>query len=274
MGSTTVAHGPATRANYADLICRFFPGVCAKGASLRTRPPRGATTFRSKEAAPINPVDLKTLEAHHGAWRSVSPGGAAVGGTTASQGMSKKTHGDSACRTPRRPGGDGDGSQCAVWIPVRSTPDAPSPAGGAGSPRESGGRRRLRTLRAGGDSSTCARRPTRRHAGSSNQPRRRRRAFHILSARPAFRQHCAAPGAQAAARPTALLRAREESPEIPKRMLLLATEVAGKLVKVDQIFAHGAPDSMNDSYEGQVIKNGTLAGSKSDRDAVMPRCWR
>jgi len=52
-------------------------------------------------------------------------------------------------------------------------------------------------------------------------------------------------------------------------LLLLAHEVAGKLVKVDHLFAHSADESMSDSYEGQVVRKRHAAGSKSDRDAVM-----
>jgi hypothetical protein len=60
MGSTTVAYGPATRNNYADLICRFFLESARKGASLGRALLEARQRF-VKEAAPINPVDLKTL---------------------------------------------------------------------------------------------------------------------------------------------------------------------------------------------------------------------
>jgi hypothetical protein len=87
--------------------------------------------------------------------------------------------------------------------------------------------------------------------------------FHMLSARPTAA--ALPPGRRTAGSGR---KAREDTSAIPKRLLLLAHEVAGKLVKVDQLFAHSA-DGPSESYEGQVIRKRHAAGSKSDRDAVM-----
>lgn len=59
-GSTTIAYGPATTNNYADVICRLFIQEVLKGRSTGD----AALTARlmyAKLSKPINAVDLKTL---------------------------------------------------------------------------------------------------------------------------------------------------------------------------------------------------------------------
>jgi len=259
MGSTTVAYGPATRNNYADLMCRFFLESARKGASLGRALLEARQRF-VKEAAPIDPVDLKTL----GQFLVLGdPSARAVQPSTGRQahGMSKRMATAHAERRAEL--------EATATILVRGV-DSVEPTSDAPAPRAVQARLKKAAVAAGYEPAAQAR--TFDVRASANDAARRlvkpaapeATRFHILSARPAA---SAPPGGGRKAGPRG--KAREESAEIPKRMLLLAHEVAGKLVKVDQIFAHGASDAMNDSYEGQVIKKRHAAGSKSDRDAVM-----
>ncbi len=60
LGSTNVAYGPADSNGYADLICRFFMVNVRNGASVG-RAMLEARQRYSKDEAPLDPVDLKTL---------------------------------------------------------------------------------------------------------------------------------------------------------------------------------------------------------------------
>jgi len=260
MGSTTVAYGPATRNNYADLICRFFLESARQGASLGRALLEARQRF-VKDAAPINPVDLKTLA------QFIVLGDPSVRAVRAAvqprvRGMSKRMAVGHAARRAEL--------EATATVLVRgvdsvaATSDAPAPkavdtrlkkaARAAGYQPVA----QARTFDVRASANRSARRLVKATAGEETR-------FHILSARPT---PAAVPAGSRKAGPTR--KAREDTSSIPKRLLLLAHEVAGKLVKVDQLYAHSAPsDTMNESYEGQVIRKRHAAGSKSDRDAVM-----
>lgn len=59
-GSTTIAYGPATGNDYADIVCRLFLGTLLEGASIG----RAGLETRQKyiaQAVPLDPIDLKTV---------------------------------------------------------------------------------------------------------------------------------------------------------------------------------------------------------------------
>jgi hypothetical protein len=60
MGSTTIAYGPSDSNASADLICRYFIESCMSGASTGRAFLEARQRF-AKEASPLSPVDLKTL---------------------------------------------------------------------------------------------------------------------------------------------------------------------------------------------------------------------
>jgi hypothetical protein len=258
MGSTTVAYGPATRNNYADLLCRFFLESARQGASLGRALLEARQRF-VKDAAPINPVDLKTLAQFlllgDPSVRAVSPAA-----ETRVRGMSKRMalrHAEGRARLE---------ATAAVLVrgvdSVAPMPDAPAPkkietrlkkeARAAGYEPAAD----VRTFDVRTSANLAARRLVQPAAPEETR-------FHLLTARPTAHRSADV------RRKGPARKAKEDSSSIPKRLLLLAHEVAGKLVKVDQLYAHSAGDGMNESYEGHVIRKRHAAGSKSDRDAVM-----
>ena len=259
MGSTTVAYGPATRNNYADLICRFFLESARKGASLGRALLEARQRF-VKEAAPINPVDLKTLAQFillgDPSARAVRPAA-----QPKVAGMSKRmavTHAERRAEL-----------EATATVLVRGV-DSVAPTSDAPAPKAIDTRLK-NAAKAAGYQPVAEARTFDVRASANTSARslvkasaREETRFHMLSARPT-------PAALPAGRRTAGQgrKAREDTSSIPKRLLLLAHEVAGKLVKVDQLFAHSTKDPMGDSYEGQVVRKRHAAGSKSDRDAVM-----
>ena len=227
MSSSTVAYGPATRNNYADLICRFFLEAAREGASLGSAMLEARQRFVT-EAAPINPVDLKTL----GQFMLLGdPSARAVHKTakTGPRGMEKRM----VSHAERRGALEATASALTRGIDsVAPASDAPAPqavqarlakeAAAAGYvPAE-----HARTFDVRESSNTAAR--------SMLGPRDSQATrFHILSATPAANgdRRFESKGRKAVG-----ARAREDA--IPKRMLLLGHEVAGKLVQVDRLFAH------------------------------------
>jgi Peptidase family C25 len=260
MGSTTVAYGPATRNNYADLICRFFLESARKDASLGRALLEARQRF-VKEAAPINPVDLKTL-AQFVLLGDPSARAVQSAAQPKRHGMSKRmaiTHAERRADL-----------EATATVLVRGV-DSVADTSDARAPKAVENRLRKAARAAGYEPMAQAR--TFDVRASTNDSARRlvkttareETRFHILSARPT---PAAAPRGKRKAGPPR--KAREDTSSIPKRLLLLAHEVAGKLVKVDQLYAHSAAsDTMNESYEGQVIRKRHAAGSKSDREAVM-----
>lgn len=263
MGSTTVAYGPATRNNYADLICRFFLEAARDGASLGRAMLEARQRFVT-EAAPINPVDLKTL-AQFILLGDPSARAVQKAEKTGARAMAKRmvTHAE------RRGELEAAGTALTRGIDsVAPTSDAPAPqavqarlakeAAAAGYvPAE-----HARTFDVRKSTNTAARSLV--EAGDFKATR-----FHIMSADPGTDRGLEARRKLGKARG---VRAREAAvPAIPKRMLLLGHEVAGRLVRVDRLYAHStvAPHTMNDSFEGHVVRKRVAAGSKSDHDAVM-----
>jgi hypothetical protein len=258
MGSTTVAYGPATRNNYADLICRFFLESARNGASLGRALLEARQRF-IKAAAPINPVDLKTIAQFV---LLGDPSARAVQPVTRARprGMSKRLAITHAGRRAEL--------EATATVLVRGV-DSVAPASDAAAPRTVQTLLKKAAEAAGYEPAAQARTfDVRRSANDGARrlvgPAREETRFHILSARAT---PAAAPAAGRKAGPAR--KVKEDASSIPKRMLLLAHEVAGKLVKMDRLYAHSAPDTMNDSYEGQVIKKRHAAGSKSDHEAVM-----
>jgi len=260
MGSTTVAYGPATRNNYADLLCRFFLQSARKGATLGRALLEARQRF-VKEAAPINPVDLKTVAQFlllgDPSVRAVKPAA-----QTGVRGMSKRMavrHAEHRATL-----------EATAAVLVRGV-DSVAPMPDAPAPKNVETRLKKQARAAGYEPAAEAR--TFDVRTSSNVAARRlitptapeETRFHLLTARPTTPS--AAIDGRRKAGPAR--KAREDTSSIPKRLLLLAHEVAGKLVKVDQLYAHSASDGMNESYEGQVIRKRHAAGSKSDREAVM-----
>jgi hypothetical protein len=262
MGSTTVAYGPATRNNYADLICRFFLESARTGASLGRAMLEARQRF-VKEAAPINPVDLKTLAQFillgDPSVRAVQPKA-----ETAARPMSKRlsaTHAEKraeieAQATVLTRGVDSvePASDCVASHAVHARLAKVAVAAGY-VPAE-----QARTFDVRPSPNRAARTLVKR---AEREPTR----FHILSAEP--RKDGGGVPAAGAKRGPSRLQARIQS--IPKRMILLAHEVAGRLVKVDRLYAHmsAAPRSMSDSFEGHVVRKRVSGGSKSDRSAVL-----
>jgi len=260
MGSTTVAYGPATRNNYADLICRFFLESARTSASIGRALLEARQRF-VKEAAPINPVDLKTIAQFNllgdPSVRAVRPAA-----QSRVRGMSKRiaiTHAERRAEL-----------EATATVLVRGV-DSVAARSDAPAPKAVESRLRSAAKKAGYQPAAQAR--TFDVRASANDAARQlvkatakeETRFHILSARPTA---AAAPASARKAGPAR--KAREDTSSIPKRLLLLAHEVAGKLVKVDQLYAHSAAsDTMNESYEGQVIRKRHAAGSKSDHEAVM-----
>ncbi len=259
MGSTTVAYGPSTRNNYADLICRFFFESARQGASLGRALLEARQRF-VKEAAPINPVDLKTLAQFmvlgDPSVRAVRPPA-----QPRVRGMSKRT---AVSHAERRAELEATATVLVRGVDsVAATSDAPAPkavdtrlkkaARAAGYQPVA----EARTFDVRASANGAARRLVAATAGEETR-------FHILSARPMPSAGTARDRKTGPAR-----KARQDTSSIPKRLLLLAHEVAGKLVKVDQLYAHSTADIMGESYEGEVIRKRHAAGSKSDRDAVM-----
>jgi peptidase C25-like protein len=259
MGSTTVAYGPATRNNYADLLCRFFLESARKGASLGRALLEARQRF-VKEATPINPVDLKTMAQFvllgDPSTRAVKPAA-----EPRARGMSKRMavrHAEHRARL-----------EATASVLVRGV-DSVAPRPDSPAPKKVETRLKNEARAAGYE--PAAKAQTFDVRTSANDAARRlvkpaapeETRFHILTARPT--PATAATGGRKAgpARKT-----REDTSSIPKRLLLLAHEVAGKLVKVDRLYAHSAGEGMNESYEGHVIRKRRAAGSKSDRDAVM-----
>jgi GNAT superfamily N-acetyltransferase len=261
MGSTTVAYGPATRNNYADLICRFFVESARKGASLGRALLEARQRF-VKEAAPINPVDLKTLAQFV---LLGDPSARAVRAAAGPQphGMSKRmaiSHAEGRAEL-----------EATATVLVRGV-DTVAPTSDQAAPKAVDTRLRKAAKAAGYEPmaqartfdvrtsrNAAARRLVRGTAGEETR-------FHILSARSIPPAATPQPGRKAGPG----RKAREDTSSIPKRLLLLAHEVAGKLVKVDQLYAHSnEPGAMNNSYEGQVFRKRHAAGSKSDHEAVM-----
>lgn len=59
-GSSSIAYGPADSNDYADLVCQYFVREMLKGASLG-RASLMARQIYLQQAAPLDPVDLKTI---------------------------------------------------------------------------------------------------------------------------------------------------------------------------------------------------------------------
>lgn len=259
MGSTTVAYGPATRNNYADLICRFFLESARRGASLGRALLEARQRF-VKEAAPINPVDLKTLAQFivlgDPSVRAVRPAA-----QPRVRGMSKRV---AVSHAERRAELEATATVLVRGVDsVAATSDAPAP--------KAIDTRLKKAAKAAGYQPVAEARSFDVRASPNGSARRLVKAtageetrFHILSARPT------PPAVPAGSRKAGPARkARADTSSIPKRLLLLAHEVAGKLVKVDQLYAHSTTDTMGESYEGQVVRKRHAPGSKSDREAVM-----
>jgi hypothetical protein len=59
-GSSTIAYGPADANDYADLICQYFLREVLNGASLGRACLQARQNYL-QQAAPLDPVDLKTI---------------------------------------------------------------------------------------------------------------------------------------------------------------------------------------------------------------------
>jgi hypothetical protein len=227
MGSSTVAYGPATRNNYADLICRFFLEAARKGASLGSAMLEARLRFVT-EAAPINPVDLKTLAQFI---LLGDPSARAVQQTarTGAHSMAKRM----VSHAERR------GALEATATALTRGIDSVAPASDAPAPQAVQARLAKEAAAAGYVPAEHARTFDVREASNLAARRFLERGdfkttrFHVMAATPAAGRGEKTERKRGKAKSTA---AREAA--IPKRMLLLGHEVAGRLVEVDRLYAH------------------------------------
>jgi hypothetical protein len=228
MGSTTIAYGPANTNGSADLICRFFLESARGGASLGRALLEARQRF-IKEVSPVNPVDLKTLAQF---LLLGDPSAHAVQ-------VARKTDARSRARTLRAHAMV-RGELEAIGAALTRGVDSVASRDDAAAPEDIHTRLAEEAVAAGYVAADRARTfDVRRSQNASARSLMAARAvqpvrFHILSATPArgnggTKRMAAAPAAAPA------------PPAVSRRMILLGHEVAGKLVKIDRLYAHGCP---------------------------------
>jgi hypothetical protein len=228
LGSTTIAYGPADRNESADLLCRFFMESCLAGASTGRALLEARQKF-AKTVAPISPADMKTLGQFlllgDPSLKAIAPkakpktiaksAGAltphsAVRGMLAAEAVVLTQGTDSAASRP-------------------SGPASPSIHRALAAHAEAAGYTpvdRTETFDVVGAPSQRARAALTRKTGVNVR-------FHVLQAEsPADLEAAPSVAAKAARGST--------SAGVPKRMLLVGREVAGRVVDVQRLYSHAA----------------------------------
>jgi hypothetical protein len=222
MGSTTIAYGPSAGNESADLMCRFFMESCLKGASTG----RALLEARQKfveEVAPISPVDLKTLG------QFLLLGDPSLRGLDVPEPKVKKKPGAKAANAAplaalairrgaltAKASVLAQGTDTATTQPSGETP--PDIDARLASEAEKDGyvpverAKAFDVKRAG---SVTARSALTKKAFQQT-------TFHVLQAAPKAYAESGSPDA------------------VPKRMILVGHEVAGKVVRIQRLFAHAA----------------------------------
>jgi hypothetical protein len=235
MGSTTVAYGPADSNGSADLVCRYFMQEVLGGASLG-RAMLAARQRFAEAAAPISPIDLKTLAQFY---LLGDPSLQAIG-TTAAKAAGKPKGGKGVARVAPRAALESKAGQLARGLEsVGSSDDGAAPADVAAAlekaAREAGMARtspartfEVRRPAAGaGPALESAGRAALRPKGLPTGTR-----FHVMFAEPAEapapRGGLESAGARAQA-----------GPRLSKKLCLLAREVGGSVKTIERLWAHG-----------------------------------
>ena len=239
LGSTTIAYGPENTNSSADLICRFFLESVRKGATLG----RAALEARQrfvKSASPLDPVDLKTLAQFlllgDPALRAVAVKGVPLNAKAAPKLM--------AAHVARRGQLEAEG---ATLTRGASAVESGNPKPIASSMKQRLEReitkagyvpsKKAKTYDVKAAPDTAARALV--SAKTAAAPTTR---FHVVSASRVARPPAKAAKSTAPAKGKAK-RAKAAPPPtaqaVPRRMILVAREVAGKVVEVRRVFAHG-----------------------------------
>jgi len=242
LGSTTIAYGPANKNESADLLCRYFMESCLKGASTGRALLEARQRF-AEDVAPINPVDLKTIA------QFLLLGDPSLKGLSVPDAKPKKKAGakGAAGATMTAPlaalaATRGALTAKAVVLAEGTDTSAPQPTGEtpdhieeqlASEAKAMGytplARAREFAVRRAGNA--AARKSLKKKTGEETK-------FHVLQAAAPANGGPGGPAALGVA-PHGLHAA--SSRKVPKRMLLVGHEVAGKVVRVQRLFAH-APD--------------------------------
>ena len=247
LGSTNTAYGPATRNGSADLLCRFFLESVLKGATLGRALLEARLRF-VKEASPLNPMELKTLAQFlllgDPSLRAVAPartrarsaGAKALASAEAMTAHAARRAALSSEASMLAKGADSVGSRADARAPraIRERLEAAARAAGCVPQRSA------RTYRVRRGVDPAARFALARMAkGGKGLPNARRKealvAYHVLVSKPT-RAVAALRGAKG--RPPS---AHPRPERVSDSMVLLAREEGGKVVNVEQLFAHGAP---------------------------------
>jgi hypothetical protein len=231
LGSTTVAYGPADKNESADLICRYFLESMKAGASLGRALLEARQRF-VKEAAPLSPIDLKTIAQFLLLGDpSLRPVGRSLDPRTKSFATGVARH------TARRRRLAREASKLATETEtVASVDEGPAPRQARARMMEAAHRNGL--LPSGGVKSFSvhlARRaaaPKARAAAAAPRVR-----FHILCARPADVEAAPArPARGKAIRAMAEVSTARHGP--PSHVILLGREIGGKMREVEELYAH------------------------------------
>lgn len=236
LGSTTIAYGPADKNESADLLCRYFMESCLKGASTGRALLEARQRF-TEDVAPISPVDLKTIgqflllgdpSLRGLALPEPKPkkkGAAKKAALTAPLASLAVTRGALTAKAMvLTEGTDRSASQPSGDTPPDIEQQLANDARAAGYvPLEHA---REFAVRRGGN--VTARSAMKKKAVQETK-------FHVLQA--------AAPTNGAPGGPAPLGAAPHglhagSSSKVPKRMLLVGHEVAGKVVRVQRLYAH------------------------------------
>jgi hypothetical protein len=246
LGATNTAYGPATRNGSADLLCRFFLESVLKGATLGRALLEARLRF-VKEASPLNPMELKTLAQFlllgDPSLRAVAPPQARARSAGARALASAKAM---TAHAARRAALSSEASMLAKGADsVASRPDAQAPrairsrlekaARAAGCVPQ----RSARTYRVRRGVDPAARFALARMAkGGKRLPSAGKKealvAYHVLVATPT-RPPAARRGAKGG-RP----REHPRPERVSDNLVLVARAEGGKVVAVEQLFAHGA----------------------------------
>lgn len=237
MGSTTIAYGPADSNGSADLICRFFLDRVRKGASLGRALLEARLQF-VKTGTPLSPVDLKTLGQFlllgDPSLRAVSAAGMKPG-AKALEAHALRRRALEADATMLTRGADTSESQSST-VAGDGVRDVLQAAAAAEGYVASDQPRTYRVRRARDAAARGVVEPKTLSAVT----------FHVMSARPAGEERrprrpvarALEPPAPGGVEPPVARDVERREAEIPKRMILLGREIAGRLVRVDRLYAH------------------------------------
>lgn len=235
MGSTTIAYGPADSNDSADLICRFFLESCRAGASTGRALLEARQRF-VKEAGPLSPVDLKTLAQFvllgDGSLRAVRVKGAAPeGASTKKSFVASRAHMRVRSFLVKQASLIDRGSQSAASRSSVSPPAVQRQLAEHLAELGYAAVGKAAAFLVTGATSATARK-------SLSGPPSGITKFHVIHASAVDGEAAALPKSAARSTRKAMRASRSATDRIPKGMILVGRETAGKVVGVQKLFAH------------------------------------